>query len=230
MVFLHEGLGSVALWKDFPARVARATGCAALVYSRPGYGRSSAATLPRRPDYMHVEALAVLPGLLDHVGIDDPVLVGHSDGASIALLHAGSGLRPVRAIIALAPHVFVEDVSLASIAQARRIYRTTDFRSRLARYHADADATFRGWNDIWLAPAFRRWNIEDCLPRVRCPVLLIQGRDDEHGTSAQLDAIERQAGGSVTRVELPDCRHSPHRDQADATLEAIAGFISTLDR
>ena len=227
LVFLHEGLGSVALWKDFPARVADATDCPVLVYSRAGYGRSSPATLPRATDYMHIEALTVLPALLDRLGIVDPVLVGHSDGASIALLHAGSGRRPVRALVALAPHVFVEDMSIASIAEVRRQYDTTDLRERLARRHADPDAAFRGWNDIWLAPAFRSWNIEACLPGVRCPLLLIQGRDDEYGSAAQLDAIERQVGGKVVRLELADCRHSPHRDQPEATLAAIADFVAT---
>jgi len=227
LVFLHEGLGSVALWKDFPARVAAATGCPVLVYSRACYGRSSPAALPRAPDYMHVEALTVLPALLDRLGIADPILVGHSDGASIALLHAGSGKRPVRALVALAPHVFVEDISIASIDEVRRQYETTDLREKLARRHADPDAAFRGWNDIWLAPAFRRWNIEGCLPGVRCPLLLIQGRDDEYGSAAQLDAIERQVGGTVARLELADCRHSPHRDQPEATLAAIADFVAT---
>jgi pimeloyl-ACP methyl ester carboxylesterase len=227
LVFLHEGLGSVALWKDFPARVAEATSCPVLVYSRAGYGRSSPAVLPRAPDYMHVEALTVLPALLDRLGIADPVLVGHSDGASIALLHAGSGSRPVRALVALAPHVFVEDMSIASIDEVRRQYETTDLREKLARRHADPDAAFRGWNDIWLAPAFRSWNIEACLPGVRCPLLLIQGRDDEYGSAAQLDAIERQVGGKVARIELADCRHSPHRDQPEATLAAIADFVAT---
>ena len=228
LVFLHEGLGSVALWKDFPARVAAATGCPALVYSRAGYGRSSPAALPRAPDYMHVEALSVLPALLDRLGIEEPILVGHSDGASIALLHAGSGKRPVRALVALAPHVFVEDMSIASIDEVRRQYETTDLREKLARRHADPDAAFRGWNDIWLAPTFRRWNIEGCLPGVRCPLLLIQGRDDEYGSAAQLDAIERQVSGTVARLELADCRHSPHRDQPEATLAAIVDFVATV--
>ena len=228
LVFLHEGLGSVALWKDFPARVAAATGCPALVYSRAGYGRSSPAALPRAADYMHVEALSVLPALLDRLGIADPILIGHSDGASIALLHAGSGNGPVRALVALAPHVFVEDMSIASIDEVRRQYETTDLREKLARRHADPDAAFRGWNDIWLAPAFRRWNIEGCLPGVRCPLLLIQGSDDEYGSAAQLDAIERQVGGTVARLELADCRHSPHRDQPEATLAAIVDFVATV--
>ncbi|MEP6996893.1 MAG: alpha/beta hydrolase [Betaproteobacteria bacterium] len=228
LVFLHEGLGSVSLWKDFPASVAHATGCPALIYSRSGYGRSSPTPLPRAPDYMHVEALTVLPALLDRLGIDAPILIGHSDGASIALLHSSSGLRPVRALVTLAPHVFVDDVAVASIAEAKRSYETTDVRTKLARHHADADSAFRGWNDIWLAPAFRAWNIEGCLPGVRCPLLLIQGRDDEYGTAAQLDAIERQVGGEVTRIELSDCRHSPHRDQPQATLAAIADFVAKV--
>ncbi len=228
LVFLHEGLGSLAMWKDFPERVAGATGCPGLVYSRPGYGRSSPAVLPRMPDYMHTEAQRILPALLDQLGIADPLLIGHSDGASIALLHAASGGgRPVRGVVALAPHVFVEDASIASIAGARREYETTDLRDRLGRYHADPDAAFRGWNDIWLSPGFRDWNIEACLPGVRCPLLLIQGLDDEYGSTAQLDAIEREVGGKVARLELADCRHSPHRDQPEATVAAIAEFVVT---
>ena len=142
-------------------------------------------------------------------------------------MHAGSGSRPVRALVALAPHVFVEDMSIASIDEVRRQYETTDLREKLARRHADPDAAFRGWNDVWLAPAFRSWNIEACLPGVRCPLLLIQGSDDEYGSAAQLDAIERQVGGKVARIELADCRHSPHRDQPEATLAAIADFVAT---
>jgi pimeloyl-ACP methyl ester carboxylesterase len=227
MVFLHEGLGSIAMWRDFPSRVAHAAACNAVVYSRYGYGNSAPLVEPRSLRYMHDEGLFALPELLRKLALERPIFVGHSDGASIALLHAGSGSRPVRALVALAPHVFVEDMSIASIDEVRRQYETTDLREKLARRHADPDAAFRGWNDIWLAPAFRGWNIEACLPGVRCPLLLIQGRDDEYGSAAQLDAIERQVGGKVARIELADCRHSPHRDQPEATLAAIADFVAT---
>src|SRR5438876_6825606 len=228
LVFLHEGLGSVALWGDFPRKVAQATGLAALVYSRAGYGRSASAVLPRDPRYMHDEALVTLPALLDELDIARPVLVGHSDGASIALIHAGARVRPVRALIALAPHVFVEDVSIASIQRAKDAYASTSLREKLARYHDEVDSAFFGWNDVWLAPEFRQWNIEPYLDRIRCPVLLIQGRDDEYGTLAQLDAIERRIAGSVERIVLDDCGHSPHRDQPQATLAAITAFVSRL--
>jgi pimeloyl-ACP methyl ester carboxylesterase len=228
LVFLHEGLGSVAMWRDFPQLVADTTGHAALVYSRTGYGKSSALTTARRPDYMHVEALTTLPALLDRLAIERPILIGHSDGASIALIHAGAGVREVQAIAALAPHVFVEEVSLANIANAKSAYENGDLRRRLARYHGDVDSAFRGWNDIWLAPAFRDWNIESFLRNIACPVLLIQGKDDEYGTLAQLDAIEREAPGRVDRVELPCCGHSPQRDQPEATRAALARFIAAV--
>jgi pimeloyl-ACP methyl ester carboxylesterase len=227
LVFLHEGLGSVAMWREFPSRVAAATGRRTLVYSRQGYGRSAKLTGPRRSDYMHREALETLPALRAERGLADPVLIGHSDGASIALIHAGAGHK-VRGIVAMAPHVFVEDVTIRSIEAAREAWRTTDLRTRLRRYHDDVDGAFRGWNDAWLDPAFRDWNIEAYLPAVTCPLLAIQGRDDEYGTMAQLDAIERQACGPVRRLELAHCRHSPHRDQPETTLAAITEFVAGL--
>jgi pimeloyl-ACP methyl ester carboxylesterase len=221
LVFLHEGLGSVAMWRDFPDRVAAATGAPALVYSRYGYGKSDPLQGDRGVDYMHAEALTVLPELRRKLGLDDVVLLGHSDGASIALIHAGAGKWPVRALILEAPHVFVEDLSIASIAAAKRAYETTDLPKRLGRYHDDVDGAFRGWNKIWLDPAFRAWNIEDYARGVHCPTLAIQGADDEYGTPAQLDAIARGVAGPFEQVVLADCGHSPHRDQPAATLAAI---------
>jgi pimeloyl-ACP methyl ester carboxylesterase len=228
LVLLHEGLGSVALWRDFPARLAAATGCATLTYSRLGYGRSDRLAAPRAVGYMHEEALETLPAVLAELAVDDPILVGHSDGASIALIHAGAGRWKVRGLILEAPHVFVEEVTVASIAAAKEAWQTTDLRQRLARYHDDVDGAFMGWNDIWLHPDFRAWTIEDVLPRIACPLLLIQGADDEYGTPAQLRAIERQVRGPVEALLLPQCKHSPHRDQAEATLEAMSRFIATL--
>lgn len=225
LVFLHEGLGSVALWRDFPAKLAERTGCPAVVYSRYGYGKSAPIAAPRGVDYMHIEALEALPDLRAQLGLDNPILIGHSDGASIALIHAGAGRWPVRALILEAPHVFVEEVTVASIADAKTAYATTDLRQRLARYHDDLDSAFRGWNDIWLDPAFRAWNIEDALPGVRCPVLAIQGADDEYGSLAQIDAIERGVAGPFERLVLAGCKHSPHRDQEAAALDAMAGAI-----
>jgi pimeloyl-ACP methyl ester carboxylesterase len=226
LVFLHEGLGSLALWRDFPARVAAATGCAALVYSRSGYGKSSPLAGPRPIDYMHREALGVLPALLAETGLAEPLLIGHSDGASIALIYAGT--HEARGIVAMAPHVFVEDISIASIAAAREAWMTTDLRQRLARYHDDVEGAFKGWNDAWLDPAFRDWNIEEFLPRIRCPVLAIQGADDEYGTLAQLDAIERQAGVLVERLVLPGVKHSPWREQPEPVLRTIVDFVERL--
>ena len=223
-MFLHEGLGSVSLWRDFPDRVAAATGCGALIHSRYGYGRSDVLAAPHRVDYMHREAREALPELLDKLGILDPLLVGHSDGASIALIYAAE--HPgMKGLIVEAPHVFVEDISVQSIAAAKDAFESSDLPERLARHHADPASTFYGWNDIWLHPDFRAWNIEALLPAITCPLLAIQGLDDEYGTLAQLAALERQVRGKVTLAKLPDCRHSPHRDQPDATLEAMVGFI-----
>jgi pimeloyl-ACP methyl ester carboxylesterase len=228
LVFLHEGLGSVAMWRDFPQKAAAATGCAGVVYSRYGYGQSEVLRGPRAVDYMHVEALEILPELLERLGIDAPVLVGHSDGGSIALIHAAMN-DGVKGLVVMAPHVFVEDISVKSIAEAKAAFEDTDLAEKLGRYHADAARTFRGWNDIWLHPDFRNWNIEEFLPRIRCPMLAIQGFDDEYGTMAQLEAIAGQTGGTIELLRLADCRHSPHRDQPGAVLQAMASFIDRLD-
>jgi len=227
LVFLHEGLGSVSLWRDFPAMVAQATGCAVLVYSRYGNGQSEVLKEARQVDYMHIEALEVLPELLQMLDVEQPILVGHSDGGSIALIYAGAVDR-LRGVVVLAPHVFVEDLSVKSIAEAQQKFETTDLAKRLKRHHADAASTFRGWKDIWLKPAFREWNIEEFLPRIGCPVLAIQGFEDQYGTMAQLDAIAHQAGGPVELLQLNNCRHSPHLDQPGAVLEAIAHFVERL--
>ena len=225
LVFLHEGLGSVALWRDFPERLAAETGRRALIYSRAGHGQSDVPDVPRRPDFMHDEALKVLPPLLAEHGIADPILVGHSDGGSIALIHAAQ--HPVTGLVLLAPHVFVEDLSVASIADARETFETTDLGERMGRYHRDAEATFRLWNDIWLAPEFRDWNIEDVLGGVTAPTLLIQGEHDQYGTLAQIDAIERGVGGPVERAVL-DSRHAPHLEAPEATLAAAVRFVRGL--
>ena len=220
LVFLHEGLGSVAMWRDFPLKAAHATGCSAVVYSRYGYGQSDVLREARRVDYMHAEALEVLPELLRVLEVPDPVLVGHSDGGSIALIYASAHPK-VKGLVVMAPHVFVEDISVKSIAEARTAFETTDLAQKLGRHHADPAKTFWGWNDIWLHPDFRRWNIEEVLPRIRCPMLAIQGFDDEYGTMAQLDAIARQTGGPIELLRLTACKHSPHRDQPDAVLQAF---------
>jgi pimeloyl-ACP methyl ester carboxylesterase len=227
IVLLHEGLGSVAMWRDFPGRLAHATGCDALVPSRYGYGNSDPLTAPRGVRYMHDEALVALPELLDALAIERPILVGHSDGGSIALIHAGAGIRPVSAVVTLAAHVLVEDLSVTSIAAAKVAWETTDLRAKLSRYHADVDSAFLGWNRIWLHPDFRAWNIEEYLPGIACPVLAIQGEDDEYGTMEQMRRIGAQVK-DADLVSLPDCRHSPHRDQPDAVIEAITRFVDRV--
>lgn len=224
LVMLHEGLGSLTMWRDFPERLAQETGRRVLAYSRLSYGRSSALKQERGVDYMHVEADTWLPALLERLEIRRPILVGHSDGASIALIHAARPQHDLAGIIVLAPHVMVEDVTVSSIEQARTAYRDTDLRTRLSRYHADVDAAFWGWNRIWLNPAFRSWNIENLLPQIRCPVLAIQGEQDEYGTMRQIDIIGQALSGT-TLLPLSDCRHSPHRDRPDAVLAATREFI-----
>ena len=227
LVFLHEGLGSISHWKDFPARAAAVTGCPVTVYSRYGSGNSDPLIEPRAVTYMHDEALRSLPDLLGQLEIADPILIGHSDGASIALIYTGTH-KSVRGLVLLAPHVFVEDLSVASIAAARTSFETTNLPEKLARHHRDAGSTFWGWNNIWLDPAFRRWNIEEYLPRITCPILAIQGLDDQYGTMAQVQAIARQSGGPVEVLPLAECRHSPQRDQAEAVLAAIAKFVQRI--
>ncbi|MBC8058476.1 MAG: alpha/beta hydrolase, partial [Rhizobiales bacterium] len=212
VVFLHEGLGSLAMWKDFPARFCAENGLRGLVFSRYGYGGSTARPPDERwtPAFMHAQAHEVLPLLFDQLQITRPWLFGHSDGGSIALLHAAR--FEVAGLVVVAPHLFVEDVSIASIDEARVAYETTDLRARLARYHADPDSAFRGWNGIWLDPSFRAWNIEAELDAITAPVLAVQGEDDEYGTLAQVRGIRARLPKTRLLV-IPKCGHSPHRDQ-----------------
>ncbi len=227
LVFLHEGLGSIRQWREFPVSLVKSTGCAALLYNRYGYGASDVLEGPRAPRFMHEEALESLPQLLSNLGIEAPILVGHSDGASIALIHAGAG-HAVRGLALIAPHVFVEEHGLAGIREAKRAFETGDLRERLAKYHRDVAKTFCGWNDVWLSDGFRAWNIEEYLPGVRCPVLAIQGEDDVYGTMAQLETIARNVSGPCEAVKLPACGHAPHRERPDATLAAVSRFVKAL--
>ena len=227
IVMLHEGLGSVALWKDFPERVAAATGCGVLVYSRYGHGKSDRLAENRPVDFMHHEGKVVLPELLLQFEIEHPILFGHSDGASIALIYAGTWPERVRALVLEAPHVFVEDLGIRSIAAIRELYESSDLPKKLARYHDHVDETFRGWNDVWLDPQFRDWNIEEYLAAISCPTLVIQGENDEYGTLAQVEAIQRRVPATQSLI-LPRCGHSPHRDQPSLTLDAISRFVATL--
>lgn len=225
LVFLHEGLGSIDLWRGFPDDVRAALGDHAMVvYSRHGHGHSAAARMPRPASYMHHEADVVLPELRTALDIGRPVLVGHSDGASIALLHAGGG-HAVEAVVSLAAHVFVEPESIRGISQARSTFESTDMRERMGRYHDDPEATFRGWNDVWLSDEFRDWSIEDRLPAVAAPTLAVQGTGDDYGTVAQLDAIERSIGARLERLVLDDVGHSPHLEAPDRVVAAIVDFL-----
>jgi pimeloyl-ACP methyl ester carboxylesterase len=229
IVFLHEGLGSLSMWKDFPQRLCNAAGARGLVYSRPGYGRST----PRDRgeawgvDFMHRQAHEVLPALLQALQVSDkPWLFGHSDGGSIALLYAAKFSAQIEGAIVLAPHIKVEDLSVESIAKVRTAYQQTNLRQRLAKHHDDPDSAFWGWNDIWLHPPFRQWSIESDIESIACPLLAIQGIDDEYGTLEQIRGIARHVPMKTRLLELPDCGHSPHRDQPDRVIAASVAFIA----
>jgi pimeloyl-ACP methyl ester carboxylesterase len=227
LVFLHEGLGSIRQWRDFPAQVAAATDCRALVYDRYGYGQSDVLQEPRRTvRFMHDEALIALPDLLETAGIENPILIGHSDGASIALIHAGAG-HPVRGVVAMAPHVFIEPICLSSIRKAAQAFESTDLPARLGRYHRDVRKTFYGWADVWRDPQFEGWDIRaDYLPGIVCPVLAIQGTDDEYGTMEQLEEIARRVRGPCELLKLAGCGHAPFRDQPATVLKAITRLVT----
>jgi pimeloyl-ACP methyl ester carboxylesterase len=227
LVFLHEGLGSVAMWRDFPDKLCEAGGFRALVFSRPGYGRST----PRGADetwgidFMHRQAYEVLPAFLEALHIHEPPwLFGHSDGGSIALLYAARFPDRVAGLVVAAPHIFVEDLTVASIEQARQAYRDTDLPEKLARYHDDADSAFWGWNGVWMQPGFRQWSIEAELGAIRCPVLAMQGTGDEYGTLRQIRGIALRVP-QAQLLEIPDCGHSPHRDQPKTAIVATISFI-----
>ena len=229
IVFLHEGLGSVALWKDFPEKFCADNGFTGLVFSRYGYGQSTPRPAAEKwpVSYMHEQAYQVLPALFAHLGISRPWLFGHSDGGSIALLYAARFAQQLSGIVVVAPHILVEDLSIASIGEARQAYLDPEkkLRARLAHYHADVDSAFWGWNDIWLDPAFRFWNIEQELAGISCPVLAIQGEDDEYGSLEQIHGIQRKIPATQI-VVLAQCGHSPHRDQTEALTQEAARFIA----
>ena len=228
LVFLHEGLGCVDMWRDVPETLADLTGLPALAYSRAGYGRSEGITLPRAVDYHAPEAYDVLPAVLDAAGIGAAVLIGHSDGGTIALMAAGRDAR-IRGVVTMAAHVFNEDVTIRGIQDARASWQETDLRDRLRRYHGDnVDGAFFGWNDTWLTDCFRAWNVEDCLPAVTCPVLVVQGADDQYGTEAQVSAIADGVSGPAKRLVITGYGHSPHLEAPDILFPAIARFIANL--
>lgn len=230
IIFLHEGLGSVAMWRDWPAQVCADTGRPGIVYSRRGYGGSQPVPDVRgtgrlEPDYMHREALEVLPALIAALGIDKPVLLGHSDGGTIALLHASR--FDVAACIVMAPHVIVEEQSVQAIEEARKAYEAGGLRDRLQRYHSDVDCAFWQWNDVWLSPAFRGFDIRPDCRRIQAPVLAIQGKEDPYGSLRQIDEIQ-PTRGPFEQLVLARCGHSPHRDQPEATRRRIAAFLGPL--
>jgi len=229
LVMLHGGLGSIGIWKDLPQRLAQTTGYGVLAYDRYGNGRSQPLDGKRPVSYMHHEGEVVLPELLAKLSIQKPILIGHSDGGSIAIIYAGKFPERVRGLILLAPHVFVEEISLRGALNAKAEFERSDLRQKLAKYHDDVDATFWGWNDIWLDPQFRTWNLESYLPQIRCPVLLIQGEQDEYGTVAQLESIRARVPQSEMRL-LPECGHSPDRDAPETVLARMTEFIAGLEK
>ena len=231
LVLLHEGLGSVKLWRDFPQKLQAATGCGVFVFSRSGYGESDACDLPRPLDYMTREATDILPQVLDAVGIQQCVLIGHSDGASIAAINAGSVEdHRVRGLVLMAPHFFTEPFALEAIADAKRAYDSADLKSRLTKYHKHVDVAFRGWNDAWLAAGFKEWNVSDVIDYIRVPVLAIQGEQDQYGSIAQIDEIEKRLPAPMERCLLANCQHAPHLEQAALCLASIKSFIARLLR
>jgi pimeloyl-ACP methyl ester carboxylesterase len=231
LVLLHEGLGCVGLWDDFPDRLAAATGAGVFVYSRAGYGQSSPVELPRPLNYMEDEAERVLPAVLDRIGFQRGLLIGHSDGASIAAHYAGSVQdHRIRGLVLIAPHFFVEDVSITSIAEARDAYVNADLKARLGKWHADPDNAFRGWNDAWLDPGFRTWNIVEELSYIRVPMLIVQGESDQYGTMRQIEVAEEECYCPVEVAVIPGARHTPQRDARDATLTTISAFTNRLLR
>ena len=229
LVLLHEGLGCVGLWGDFPDQLQAATGAGVLVYSRAGYGQSSPVPLPRPLSYMHDEARDVLPRLLEAIGFQRGLLIGHSDGASIAAIYAGSHQdHRVSGLVLIAPHFFTEDAGIASIVEARKAYETGDLRQRLSRWHADVDNAFKGWSGAWLDPEFRKWDITEFLAYIRVPLLIVQGEDDQYGTVKQIEIAQQECYCPVEVALLPKARHSPQRDAPEATLKAIADFVARV--
>jgi pimeloyl-ACP methyl ester carboxylesterase len=227
IVMLHEGLGSIAMWRDFPEQLAQSTGCGVLLYSRYGHGKSQRLAEKRTVDFMHHEAQVVLPQLLDCFQIRRPILLGHSDGGSIALIYAGTQPDAVRALVLEAPHLFVEDVCIQSIERIGKLYTTSALRNSVQRYHDHPDEMFWRWTEIWLSPEFRAWNIEEYLGRITCPLLVIQGEEDEYGTVAQVQAITKRLPAAESLL-IRKCGHAPHRGQAEVTLEAVSKFIARL--
>ena len=230
ILLLHEGLGSVSMWRDFPQRLAAATGCRVVAYSRHGFGRSSPRRRPWSPRFVHEEALEVVPALREALAIDRPVLLGHSTGASMALVHAGSGRWPVAGVIAMAPLTDVQPSNLESIRHAREVYESTDWRERLARHHDDVDAVFYGWNDTWLRADFRDWNLRADLAGIRAPIVAILGKQDEYATVDQVETLRReaQAVAGFEFLHLDKCGHAPHRDQPEAVLAAAERLIDAV--